>query len=264
MGRMNACPAEKKQQQCRTMENTLFIAMSRQMAMQRQMDVIANNIANANTAGFKAERMMFAEHLVKVRHGDSVPGGRQLSFSQDIRVFRDSTEGAFRSTASSLDLAIHGDGFFVVDTPLGERYTRHRQISLNDAGQMVTNTGNPVLSDANQPIIFTEADTRIDVARDGTVSTDNGVIGRLRIVRFEEDAPPRKEGNSLYAADAPPIAVEQPTIEQGFIEESNVVSVIEMTNMMTLMREYQLVSQVLERENERQSNAIDKLTRNEN
>ncbi|MBI4183082.1 MAG: flagellar basal-body rod protein FlgF [Proteobacteria bacterium] len=243
------------------MENTVFIALSRQMAMQRQMDVIANNLANANTSGFKAQRMMFAEHLVQVRHVDRFPGGRELAFASDVKVYRDLSEGPLRHTGNPLDIAIHGEGYFAVDTPNGERYTRHGHFRLNETGQMVTDDGNPVLSNTNQPIVITGADRRIDVARDGTVSTDNGVIGRIRVVRFADENAVRKEANSLYAADSPPTALDRPSVEQGFIEESNVKPIIELTQMMTTMREFQVVSQMLERENERQSQAIDKLTR---
>ncbi len=242
------------------MENTSFISMSRQAAMRRQMDVIANNIANANTTGFKAERVLFTEFMEKMRHVERFEGSNEISFTQDIGVFRDTDQGTLATTDNPLNFAIQGEGYFVIETPQGERYTRNGIFSLNADGEIVTDQGYPVLSDGNAPLVITEADATINVSRDGTVSADTGLVGRFQIVNFENEQQLRKVANGLYNTDEAPEPVEQPEILQGQIEQSNVTPVIELTRMIQLLREFEGVNQMMERENERSLKAMDKLS----
>ena len=163
------------------MENTSYISLSRQDAVRRQMAVLANNIANASTTAFKAERLMFAEYVGRTTQGET------LSFVQDVAVIRDTSEGAFVNTDNTLDLAINGNGYFSVNTDSGIQYTRNGRLRLDEEGRIVTSTGHAILDEGGGEIELTGNEVTIDITPDGTISTENGVIGRLGLVRFANE-----------------------------------------------------------------------------
>ncbi|MBV8908849.1 MAG: flagellar hook-basal body complex protein, partial [Sphingomonas sp.] len=125
------------------MQNTLLVGLSRQMVLERQLDVITNNIANVNTNGFKADKSLFEEYLSSGAHEDNFKGAdRRVSYVQDRGTFRDFSQGAVQQTGNPLDVAISGAGMFVVQAPGGERYTRDGNLQINSTGQLVTAGGN--------------------------------------------------------------------------------------------------------------------------
>jgi flagellar hook-basal body protein len=135
------------------MENALLIGLSRQAILERQLDVVANNVANVNTAGFKADRSLFEEFLKSGAHEDNFLGkDRSVSYVQDRGTFHDFSQGGVEQTKNPLDVAVDGSGFLVVQTAAGERYTRDGGLQLNNTGQLVTVSGNPVLG-ASGPIV---------------------------------------------------------------------------------------------------------------
>ena len=222
------------------MENSLYIALSRQMVMERQMEVIANNIANMSTPGYKGEQMMFVEYLGKMDTGESV------SYVQDLSVMRDYGEGALSRTDNALDVAIHGQGWFVVDTPDGQRYTRNGHFTLDQNGQLVTSDGYAVLDRQGQPIRFDTTDTKIEITGDGTIATNAGPKGRLNIVTFADQQLLHKQSATLYSSDAPTQPALKAQVVQGMIESSNVEPIVEVTNMMWALRNYQAAQQLIE------------------
>ncbi len=229
------------------MESTTYIALSRQMGLRREMDIVAHNIANAETPAYKAERMIFREFITKPEFRE------ELSFVQDIGQARDLSEGPLKSTGNPLDLAINGEGYFVIDTPLGERFTRHGRFQLDAQGQIVTGSGSTVLSDAG-PIQVSPEAGEISIASDGTVSTaGDGIIGKLRVVSFEDEQRLKKGANGLYRAeeDQTPVDVGNPTVAQGMIESSNVEPILELTRMMKIMRSHQSVGKFIQQEDDR-------------
>jgi flagellar basal-body rod protein FlgF len=232
------------------MENTLLVATSHQDALRRQMEVIAHNFANMNTNGFKRERMMFVDHLVRGAGGDA-PSDKSLAFVRDVATYRDLSDGNLTQTGNPLDVAIEGDGFFVVGSPEGERYSRNGSFVLNDEGQLVTGNGMPVLSGGGQPVYFSTADTEITISRDGTISTENGVLGRLRIVRFENPHGMRRIEGGLMSSDAIPEEVVAPRVVQGMVEGSNVEPILEMERMISVHRAYESSKKLVDGENER-------------
>jgi flagellar basal-body rod protein FlgF len=232
------------------MENTALIALSRQAALRRQMDVVANNIANMNTTGFKSERMMFVEHLVPNRDGNGIRGDA-LAFVRDIATARDFSQGRESETGNPLDLAIEGEGFFVVGSPTGELYTRNGRFRADENGQLVTEHGMPVLTSNGGPIFFSPADTEITVSRDGIVSTENGEIGRLRIVRFENPYNLQVVSGGLMSSPDRPEDVESVNLIQGMLEGSNVEPIIEMTRMIRVQRAYDSARMLIDKEDER-------------
>ena len=236
------------------MENALTIALARQTVLSRQMDVIATNLANINTTGFKAEQMIFTEQLEETAEGEFI------SIVHDVGFTRNLAEGPLSGTGSPLDLAIHGRGYFVVDTPDGTRYTRHGVFQLDASRQIVTTEGNPVLNSGGAPITVPEDTSNIVVARDGTISADTTEIGKIQIVRFADEQALIKTGSGLYDAET---QTAEPTTEseilQGTVESSNVSGVTEITRMIDTVRSYQAAAKLADTEHQLILDAIDAL-----
>src|SRR3989338_2875678 len=203
------------------MENTSRVALSSQDSLRRQLTVVANNIANMNTTGFKGEKMMFVQHLVQSKGGEKIFGDK-IAYVRDVATVRDLSEGPIQTTGNPLDVAISGEGFFVVKTADGESYTRNGNFKLDDTGQLVTQRNDPVLSDSGKLFVFSARDTEINISRDGVVSTENGELGRMRVVRFDNEQQLRATSSGLYSAGGgAPQNVAKPDIMQTMIEGSN-------------------------------------------
>jgi len=234
------------------MENSLSVALSRQAVLGRQMDIISTNLANMNTAGFKAESLVFTEFQ------EPANKGAPLSLVYDTTSVRDMSEGTLTGTNNPLDLAIHGDGFFAVQTPDGTRYTRHGAFQLDNLGQIVTLTGNPVLGAGGAPIIIPNGTATITITRDGTVSADAVEVGKVDVVRFDNPTALSKKGDGLYdAGGQAPRAATDTKVVQGMIEGSNVKGVTEMTRMIDVVRSYQSAGRLAESEHQRILDAIE-------
>ena len=250
------------------MENTLLVGLSRQMVLERQLDVISNNIANVNTNGFKSDKSLFEEYLTSGAHEDNFNGkDRRVSYVQDRGTFRDFNQGALQQTGNPLDVAISGAGMMVVQARGGERYTRDGNLQINNQGQLVTASGNPVLGTSG-PIVFQPTDHDIVISADGTVTVQEGaartdsIRGKLRLVSFADAQKLLKQGNNLYSAgtgEGAPQADTKSTIQQGFVEKSNVNSVVEMSHMVEVMRTYTNIANILQQQSDLHKNAIDKL-----
>lgn len=236
------------------MENSLLIALSRQTVMERHMATIANNIANSSTSGFKGEQLMFVEYLAQNTDGEPV------SYVQDLAVVRDFSEGEFVSTGNPLDVAIHGKGWFVVDTPDRQAYTRNGHFTLNEKGELVTSGGHPVLDASGSPITFGQNETDIKISGDGTISTAAGVKGQFDIVTFDDEKALDKASESLFVTDAVPSKALEAKMTQGMIEGSNVKPVVEITNMIWAMRSYQAAQEVIKGDDGILREAIDVIT----
>jgi flagellar basal-body rod protein FlgF len=248
------------------MQNALLIGLSRQVTLERQMDVVANNVANANTNGFKADRSLFEEFLNSGAREDNFIGSdRRVSYVQDRGTFRDVGQGPMEQTKAPLDLAVSGDAYFAVQTTGGERYTRDGKFSLNNVGQLVTSDGNPVLGNAG-PITFQPTDHDINIAPDGTVTVLEGtartdsIRGKIRLVAFDDPQKLQKQGLNLYGAgQAAQQAGAKSTVQQGYIEKSNVNAVSEMGRMVEVMRAYQSIAALLQQQSDLHKSAIEKL-----
>jgi len=239
------------------METPTYIALSRQLGLRRNMDIIANNLANMNTPAFKAERLIFIEHLTKSTNDD------QQSFAQDIGTMRDNSEGPLVKTENPFDLAISGEGYFTIETPLGNRYTRHGRFQLDAESRLVTGQGNPVLDSGGSAINIPANGGRVEVSGDGTLSADSGPIAKFGLVKFENDQQLRRSANNLYIAsdDQVPQDVENPKIAQGMLEESNVQAISELTMMIKIHRSHQSLGRAIQQEHDRQIKAISRISR---
>jgi len=241
------------------MDNSLLISLSHQLASYRSMDVIANNIANVGTPAYQREEPTFQEYMLNVPPAEGQSGTQTLSFVQDGGVVRDLSEGDLNTTNAPFDLAIHGKGYFVVQTPAGERYTRNGHFSLDASGQIVTSNGDVVQGDGGA-ITITPDDGEIHIAQDGTVSGKTGQIGRIRVVDFANQRGLVKEGASLYAANGQsPTDAENFTLQSGMLETSNVKPVIEISHMIEVMRAYEATATLTQSQEDLLRQAIDKL-----
>lgn len=240
------------------MEDAQIIALSRQVALQRQMDVVANNMANLNTTGFKAERILFEEYLTE---GDGQPdygwGDELLAMTLDWATMHDLAPGPVVQTGNTLDVALEGDGFLVVQTPAGERYTRNGALTLNAIGELVTQDGYPVAADGGF-VTFGPEETGIVIGRDGSVSSSAGAKGFLRLVEFDDPTALTREGANLFAGGTP-IPAENTRVIQGAVERSNVQGVREMTEMIRVTRTYTQLAALMQQQDDLRANAIDTL-----
>ncbi len=241
------------------MENTAYIALSRQGALRREMAVIANNIANMNTTAYKGESMMFVEHLVKSKGSQSfIP--QKLAYARDVAQYQNLAEGPLKQTGNPLDIAIHGEGYFVVDTPEGERYTRNGRLNLSGEGQLVNQNNLPILSNAGTPFFFSPDDKNISIGSDGVVSTNNGQVGKIQVVKFDDPQNLQKRSGGLLSTEEQPTEVENPGVLQGSLEGSNVNPISEITKMIEVQRAYDSVKSFIDKEDQRQKKMIQELT----
>ncbi|HEX4293183.1 MAG TPA: flagellar basal-body rod protein FlgF [Rhizomicrobium sp.] len=240
------------------MDNALLVSLSQQMAAYQSMDVIANNVANVSTPGYRREEQTFRQYIEQLPPAEGDTGTQTLSFVQDAGIVRDMSEGPMRSTGATYDLALHGKGFFVVQTPNGERYTRNGHFSLDTAGQIVDDAGEPLQGDGGSITINTD-DGDIHIGTDGTLSGKNGQIAKLRVAGFANEAALAKEGASLFSTTQTPTTATNAEIRQGSLEESNVQPVVEISKMVEVMRAYQATATMAQSQEDLLRQAIDKL-----
>jgi flagellar basal-body rod protein FlgF len=250
------------------MENAVIIGLSRQTALQRELEVVANNIANLNTTGFKADGAVFSEFLRGKADTDQFAAqDRRLSLVQDRMNWHDMSQGVVQQTGGPLDIAIDGDGMLAVQTAGGERYTRNGALQLNNLGQVVTTSGDIVQGESG-PIVIQQTDRDIVINKDGTIKVREGqslnsdsTRGKMRIVRFTDTQQLIKEGASSYSAPAgvTPEPVVKSNVIQGAIEKSNVRSVIEMSRMIEVTRAYTEVATIISQQNDLRKNSLQQL-----
>jgi len=246
------------------MDNTATIALSRLAAQSRALDVTATNLANTGTPGYRTERMLFSDWLVREPGGSGAgalpPGGRVLAYTQDRATYRDQTSGPVTHTANPLDLSISGEGYFTVQSPTGPKLTRSGHFERSLDGTVVDAAGDALLDTRGQKLQLAQADTILTVSANGTLSSQNGQIGQIGIVKPLDPNQLRAEGGRLLASGSPTAPVASPQVLQGTLEESNVQPTLEITRMMNDLREFQFTTQFVQAEADRQQSAIDKIT----
>ncbi|MEM8791502.1 MAG: flagellar hook-basal body complex protein [Pseudomonadota bacterium] len=228
------------------MDNPGYVTLSRQSGLLQRMNAIANNIANLSTDGFRRESMVFAEVVDAL----TVEGG---SLSQSAaRVRRtDFSQGALRQTGGTFDLAIEGDGFFLVEDGDAPALTRAGSFSRNEVGELVTASGRRVLDIGQAPIQIAPEVASLSIGTDGTVSADGVPVAQLAVVSVEDNARMTRKETGLLTTDQPLIPAENAAVFQGFVEKSNVNPVLEMTDMIKVQRAYEMGQAFLEAEDER-------------
>lgn len=242
------------------MENSIYIGLSRQRALQEQMDTVANNIANLNTPGYRQNNMVFLEYMSRQRNAEKA-GNDSISMVHDYGQFMNTENGPLRRTENPLDVALEGPAFFGIQTPDGVQYTRAGNFQLNGNRELVTGSGMLVADAGGGAIAIPEDATEIIIARDGTVSTNQGEIAQIMVVEFENPQDLVPQGNGLYKTESAANPAENTTVLQGMVEGSNVNPVLEMTRMIDVSRAYQSTHRMLQNEHERQRGMIQTLTK---
>ncbi len=244
------------------MDIVTSLAASRLVAQQRAMEVTANNIANASTPGYRTERVQFSD-LIDRQGGAGAAGApsgdHTVVYTQDRATWRERQTGTLTHTGNTFDLALTGNGYFTVGTSNGPRLTRDGRFGLKPDGTLADSSGNPVLNTNGQPILISPSDTRITIAADGTISSENGTLGKIGVVAPSDTMKLSAEGATTFVSNAATAPVSSPGIVQGAVEESNVQPVMEVTRMLDTSRQFQFMTQFVQAESDRHQNAIDRL-----
>ncbi len=227
------------------MDSTGYVALTRQSGLLREAQVIAHNIANIGTTGFRREGVLFSEFIRRLPDGEA-----PLSMAAANARHTLLAQGALTQTGGALDLAIEGDGFFVIQTPAGDRLTRAGHFSLNADSEMVNPDGHRLLDLGGAPI-FVPPDASIAVAADGTISANGEPLAQIGLLRTADPSELRREGGTLLVPEGPLLPAETAVIAQGFLEDSNVSPTLELARMIAVQRAYELGQKFLEREDER-------------
>jgi len=208
------------------MENSLYIGLSKQVVLRENMDIIAQNVANVNTPGYRAQNMVFSEYISDPRHMEE------------------------------------DRGFLGIQTPGGEiQYTRAGNLTLDQDGKLVNARGMAVMDDGGAEINIPQNAREVYIDKRGAISTEQGQIANLMIMEFGNTQELNPAGNGLYETDAQPIPSETTAVNQGYLEGSNVQAVVEMTRMIDVLREYQAVQNIMKSEHERMKGANQRLAR---
>ena len=216
------------------MDAAMYKALSGAVAQMRHLEVTSQDLANVNTSGYKRQRLAFSEVLATRLPANDRLGGWVAIGDQRTQL----EQGAVGGTGNPLDLAIEGDGFFVIQTSRGERYTRNGGFSLKADGTLITPTGDAVLGEGG-PVQITGQ--KVEVASDGSVRSDLGELGRIRIVRFIEPRQVVKEGANLFVTTPPNVqaAGDNVRIVQGSLEQSNMSPIDGMISLITINRQFE-------------------------
>lgn len=253
----------------------IWVSISGQIAQQKKVDTIANNIANANTAGFKKDRLTFKEHLTALDKGledIDIPReewspkdfykteGAQNAYVKVDGSFTIFEQGQLRPTKNNLDMALHGKGFFEVLTPTGVRYTRKGTFSLSKEGHLVNENGFKVLKKTEQPfskeldakeiekrLIVIPQESRLSVSKSGEIFSQSGSLGIISVVEFKDQHALSKQGQSLFSNKYPNNILKDSstTVNQGFIEGSNVNAVQEMSELIKAHRHFENIQKAI-------------------
>jgi flagellar basal-body rod protein FlgF len=244
------------------MDNTLYVALSRQMILRREMDVVANNIANADTAGFKVEAIISENNTERLPVAPD-SGSRLVQFVLDTGLARDFGQGTLTRTSDPLSFGIEGEGFFQINTARGERFTRDGRFQLDAEGKLVTRTGEAVAGDGGAEIVLDPARGEPTVSADGTISQAGQIVGKLAVVSFGSLAGLEKDGDGLYrnTSNLAPEPAAGAFVRQAMIESSNVQPVIEVTRMIEVSREYERIARLMDQTAELDRKAIERLGR---
>ncbi|MHA7858227.1 MAG: flagellar hook-basal body complex protein [Henriciella sp.] len=231
------------------MSNSIYTTLARQDGLLKEMQVVANNIANTNTSGYKTDRAIFAEYVMST--GQDTPS---LSMGALAGHSFDLTQGTVKFTGGQFDLAIQGDGFFALETDNGQRLTRAGAFQISAEGELVTGDGAKVLSEGSSPIQIPPEAENVTIAGDGTISSAGQIIGQVGI--FSPTGQLQRETDTRFVADGGVQPVEGAAVLQGALEASNVSPVLEMARMIEVHRAYEAGQTLMEQEDQRISQFI--------
>ncbi len=239
------------------MDNALYVGLSRQVTLQRSLDVAANNLANVDTAGFKVESLMVQTDAETPR---SLPNTQPIKYVLDNGLARNFGQGGLEATSNPLDVGIEGEGFFTVQTANGPRYTRDGRFTIDAQNQLTDHSGNPVQGDGGSTITVDPQKAALSIAKDGTISQGATKIGKLAASRFANLGGLKKQGDNLYDAQGQtPTAATDVSLHQGMVEKSNVQPILQITNLIAITRAYERISQMMSQTEDLSTSAVQRL-----
>jgi len=228
------------------MENATYATLSRQMGLMAELRIVANNIANANTTGFQREGLLFAEHIAALGAGHE-----SLSLATSLVRDTDQSQGTLTQTGGPFDLAIEGTGFFLIETPAGERLTRAGSFTPDGNGELVNLDGHRVLDAGGAPIFIPQGVGGIGVAADGTISANGRPIGQVGLVVPSDPLQLHRESGTLFEAKGGFEEAPDARMVQGYLENSNVNPILQISRMIEVQRAYELGQSFMDKEDER-------------
>jgi flagellar basal-body rod protein FlgF len=231
-----------------------YTALTRQSGLMREMQMVANNIANLSTSGFRREGMVFAEHVARMTEGPS------LSMADGNARHVDLSQAAISKTGGSFDFAIQGEGFFLVETPDGERLTRAGSFTPSPAGELVTPEGFRLLDQGGAPVFVPSGAGAVALSQDGTLSANGVPLARIGLWQPSDPLSLQHQAGTLFSAEALE-PVEGGVVMQGYLEDSNVEPVSEIARMIEVQRAYEMGQTFMDREDQRMRSVIDTIGR---
>jgi flagellar basal-body rod protein FlgF len=240
------------------MDNAIYVGLSRQMLLQRELDIVANNLANVDTTGFKFESMLANTDEVTTPTPGQAP--TPVDFVAAAGVARDYTQGSLTQTGSPLDVAIDGKGFFTISTSSGPRYTRDGRFKLDPTGRLVTMSGDPVQGDGGD-IVLDPKKGAVSIAANGDISQDGQAVGKLQVVTFDSLAALSKDGSNQFRNDSnlTPTPSTTAELKQGMLEGSNVQPVSQITRLIEINRAYDAIASMMASTGQLSNTAVQRL-----
>lgn len=211
------------------MDNGIYIALSRQNALFRDLEVSANNLANVTTSGYNTQKLVFSNYLAK-------DGKRNNAYANDVTSYRDTSNGSVRTTDNPFDLAITGPGYFQVETPFGTRYTKSGNFQIDAQGTLMTPQGYPVLGNDGGRITIPDNANRVVINGVGQITVDGNDVGQVGLAEFTNEQKMERLGNTLYNSKEAPIPADRARILQGAVESSNVSAISELIRVQEISR----------------------------
>ncbi len=224
------------------MQTNLYVSLSAQVALRKRLDTIANNVANMNTVGFRASEVKFEALLQKA-------GTANVAYSSTGADFISRRNGGMVKTDNPLDVAIQGDGWFGIKTAKGTAYTRDGRLSLSETGTLQSIDGNAVLDAGNTPIVLDPTAGPPMIASDGMITQNGAQVGAIGLFHIDDGAKLTRSALGGLIPDKPATPVLDFTsngVAQGFVENSNVNPVLEMTRLITVSHAFDSVTNMIQ------------------
>lgn len=238
------------------MDNALYaLALNRQIGLSSELDVIANNIANAQTVGYRSEGVTFTEYVLAIEGGESVSLGDAGARHTSPMV------GERRITNATFDVAIDGPGFFMVDNGTDQLLTRAGMFQVSADGTLTNSSGDQVLDSGGANIAIPPDARTVSIALDGTISADGAPVAQLAIVEAAPEAMQRAGNTAFKVVDDAFEPIETPRVQQGALEMSNVDPVLEIARLIEVTRAYETAQSIIEDEDQRITGVIETLGR---
>jgi flagellar basal-body rod protein FlgF len=229
------------------MDNAGYTTLTRQSGLLQEMQVVAHNIANMSTTGFRAEGVIFAEH-VRALEGEA----GSLSMARAAGRSISPRQGGLERTGSPFHMAIEGEGYFLVETPEGEALTRAGNFLRNAVGDLVTPDGHRLLDAGGAPIFVPPDAASVSLSQDGTLGADGQPLARIGLWRPVDPADLTRQSGVLFTARGGVEPVAETVLVQGAVERSNVDAITQIARMIEVQRAYEMGQSFLDAENERQ------------